>query len=270
MTTAMSKQDAARLKELEAIVDKNLRSLHHVGTALMEIRDSKLYRDTHKTFQQYVEERFSISRPRAYQLIDACTLVDKMSTTVDKNTPSFPVLNERQARALIAVPEEQREEVVQRAKERAGGNGLTARAIREAAADLQPEDVEFETPEEDDDSHATGTTEWKNAISVIDALRVHANEILREIDCLPEGVGFEAASLARNSLKNMLADFKSRVVAVTPYKSCPYCLNVDSECEACLNRGWVNRHQWDVAPKPMKARLIEMETEKTRHSVTIK
>lgn len=64
------------------------------GRALTVIRDARLYRETHATFEAYCRERWQMSRPRAYQLISAAG----MSTTVD---------NERQARALRAVKEEE-------------------------------------------------------------------------------------------------------------------------------------------------------------------
>ena len=40
-----------------------------VGKALLAIRDAKLYRKTHKTFEAYCRDRWEMSRPRAYQLI---------------------------------------------------------------------------------------------------------------------------------------------------------------------------------------------------------
>lgn len=41
------------------------------GAALSAIRDAKLYRETHATFEGYCQERWGLSRPRAYQLIEA-------------------------------------------------------------------------------------------------------------------------------------------------------------------------------------------------------
>jgi hypothetical protein len=80
-----------RLDELEAIIERGVQTFVEVGEALMEIRDSRLYKQTHPSFESYLRERWKMSRPRGYQLIDAA----KLSTTVDT-----PVENERQARAL--------------------------------------------------------------------------------------------------------------------------------------------------------------------------
>ncbi len=62
----------------------------------MEIRDKRLYRQTHSTFEAYCRERWGWSRQRAYQQIEAASYVSSLSTGVDKPE------TERQARALIA------------------------------------------------------------------------------------------------------------------------------------------------------------------------
>jgi hypothetical protein len=80
-----------RLDELEAIIERGVQTFVEVGEALMEIRDSRLYKQTHSSFESYLRERWKMSRPRGYQLIDAA----KLSTTVDS-----PPENEWQARAL--------------------------------------------------------------------------------------------------------------------------------------------------------------------------
>src|SRR5258708_5225134 len=61
----------ARLIHLENVIERGLETFMDVGSALMEIRDSKLYKSTHKTFELYCRERWKISQPRAYQLMDA-------------------------------------------------------------------------------------------------------------------------------------------------------------------------------------------------------
>jgi hypothetical protein len=80
-----------RLDELEAIIERGVQTFVEVGEALMEIRDSRLYKQTHSSFESYLRERWKMSRPRGYQLIAAAEL----STTVDS-----PPENEWQARAM--------------------------------------------------------------------------------------------------------------------------------------------------------------------------
>jgi hypothetical protein len=46
--------------------------------ALIEIRDSKLYRDTFDTFEDYWRERWQMSRFYAYRLMDAAEVSEAL------------------------------------------------------------------------------------------------------------------------------------------------------------------------------------------------
>jgi hypothetical protein len=81
--------EVARLTELEHVIERGLETFIEVGQALMEIRERKLYRETHRTFEEYVKARWSMSGRRARHLISAA----KIGTVV-------PVANESQARAF--------------------------------------------------------------------------------------------------------------------------------------------------------------------------
>jgi hypothetical protein len=91
-----------RLAELEAIVEKGLATFIEVGSALLEIRDSRLYHQTHKTFEDYCRERWEMSRQRAHQLIEASEVARNLSTVVDVSPTS-----ERQVRPLAKLEPEQ-------------------------------------------------------------------------------------------------------------------------------------------------------------------
>jgi hypothetical protein len=97
--------EPARLAELESIVERGLATFVEVGAALLEIRDSRLYHQTHKTFEDYCRERWEMSRQRAHQLIEASEVARNLSTVVDVSPTS-----ERQVRPLAKLePEQQRE-----------------------------------------------------------------------------------------------------------------------------------------------------------------
>jgi hypothetical protein len=108
--TALSPDDAARLAQLEATVEKGLHTFVEVGTALAEIRDSRLYRQTHKNFTDYTRERWGISKPYATQLIGAAAVVENL-VAIATITPA----TESQARPLTLLEPEQQREVWQRA-----------------------------------------------------------------------------------------------------------------------------------------------------------
>jgi len=67
-------------------------------------RDGRLYQPHYPSFEAYCSQHWELSRSRAYQLMDASTVVSNLSTTGD-TTPT----NERQARELVILdPEAQR------------------------------------------------------------------------------------------------------------------------------------------------------------------
>jgi hypothetical protein len=72
-----------RLDQLEAVIERGARMFIEAGIALAEIRDSRLYRDSHATFESYCLDRWQMSRPHAYRLIDAATVANAVSPTGD-------------------------------------------------------------------------------------------------------------------------------------------------------------------------------------------
>lgn len=125
------------------------------GLALMHIRDNELYKQTHRTFEAYCEQRLNVVRSRGYHLISLAKIVQEMSTNVD--TPK--IANEGQARAIKPVLRDHGPEVAAEVlREAADDDGnLTARAITEAAevvtrptvvSDPAPELVEVLTVDE--------------------------------------------------------------------------------------------------------------------------
>ncbi len=96
MSRNLALQERTRLDELEAVIERGLTTFVEVGRALSEVRDSRLYRERFDTFESYCDQRWSLSRPRAYQLIDAAHVAELVSTTVDTGPK-----NEAQARELV-------------------------------------------------------------------------------------------------------------------------------------------------------------------------
>ena len=74
---SLTTTESARLKELESLIDSNV-SL--VGKALFEIRESKLYKQTHGTFEDYCQERFTMSRNYINKQIKAAETVGNLET----------------------------------------------------------------------------------------------------------------------------------------------------------------------------------------------
>ena len=90
-TGALSPAENRHLKSLESRINKGLNTFREVGEALLEIRDKRLYRTEHATFESYCRERWSLDRARAYQLMGAAEVASVIPD----------VANEVQARELL-------------------------------------------------------------------------------------------------------------------------------------------------------------------------
>jgi hypothetical protein len=100
--------------------------------ALKEIHDTKLYKEEYGTFDDFCRAELGIDRTYAYRLLKAADIKESV-----KNVANGDILaNEAQLRALGAVPEERREEVLSKAAE---SGPVTAKSITEAAQDSEPE-----------------------------------------------------------------------------------------------------------------------------------
>jgi len=71
------------------------------GKALAKIRDGRLSRDTHATFEAYCAERWGWSKTHSNRLIESAEVVETF-TTVNTRPPA----PERTARPLATLPKE--------------------------------------------------------------------------------------------------------------------------------------------------------------------
>lgn len=122
----------ATLADLEVVIERGLGTFVKVGEALATIRDQRLYRQGHETFEDYCRDRWGFSASRARQLIGASETV----TAVTVGGGPAPT-NEAQARALTAVKDAPSDaaEAMQRASDNTGGNP-TAEAIADAVTEI--------------------------------------------------------------------------------------------------------------------------------------
>lgn len=167
-TGQLSLFERDRLVELEAVIARGLQTFVEVGAALLEIRESRLYRETHASFGAYLEDRWQMSRQRGYQLIDAA----EVSTVVD-------VASERQARELVPLLREAGDgritEVVQRLEAEFPGERLPPERVerllryrleRRARESARAERTAAGTPVHDDVEVRHG--DFRQALSDLD------------------------------------------------------------------------------------------------------
>ena len=89
------------LGECEAVIERGLKTFCEVGEALLAIRDGRLYRITHSTFEDYCREKWDISRFYAHRLIEASTVIENLRLLpIGNKLPE----TESQARPLTILP----------------------------------------------------------------------------------------------------------------------------------------------------------------------
>lgn len=165
MAALLDLREVAALAECEAVIDRGLRQFYEVGAALVTIRDARLYRATHATFEDYCHERWGLGRRTAYQLIDAAGVVE----SVRHGAQILPA-NERQARPLIKVPAEERPEVWAEAVE-------TAPAGRVTAAHVAAVVEQFRQPDRLAPLYSSASPEWYTPAHVVAAVLDFFDEI---------------------------------------------------------------------------------------------
>jgi hypothetical protein len=96
--TGLTRTDQGRLEELEAVIDAGLPTFQSVGRALLEIRDKKLYRVSHPTFEDYCQSRWGISRQWANRLIrDEAKACAKVSQDLETEFPKSETVQNGEA-----------------------------------------------------------------------------------------------------------------------------------------------------------------------------
>jgi hypothetical protein len=125
------------LATCEAALDNLRLAFTAAGKALQVIRDAKLYREGYATFEAYLAERWEMSRPQAYRLIESWPLAQRLSLS-----PMGDKLNERQVRELLPFADRHGQDaaaVVYQAVAETDGVQVTA-AILHGAVGVLPAD----------------------------------------------------------------------------------------------------------------------------------
>lgn len=182
---ALTAYEADELNRHEATIQRGFDTFIEVGEALLAIRDKRLYRQEYGTFEEYCRQRWGMSRPRAYQLMDASEAVRGLSTIVDK----LPA-TESQARPLTKLDTaEERQEAWQEAVEEAEAEGrkVTAKDVERAVEIVRNPDAVHNHR-----AQGTGENEWYTPVEYIEAAR----EVLGTIELDPA-----SSQLAQKTVK---------------------------------------------------------------------
>lgn len=78
MTTALTVPEQSELVLLESVIVQGLRTFIEVGNALLTIREKRLYRESHDTFEDYCRVRWNMTRRHANRLIQSAEVVENL------------------------------------------------------------------------------------------------------------------------------------------------------------------------------------------------
>ena len=106
------------------------RAFYQAGMALMELRDRRLYRSTHATFEDYCRDRFDYVRRRSYQLIDAAKIYNNLSEKCEQIVHILPT-REGQVRPMSQLNAEEQVLAWETAVEEAGGKVPTGKIVKD-------------------------------------------------------------------------------------------------------------------------------------------
>lgn len=74
----MTDIEHSELVQHEEVIEAGLQTFYEVGTALLAIRDKRLYRAEFGTFEDYCRDRWGFNDRRASQLIQAASVIDNL------------------------------------------------------------------------------------------------------------------------------------------------------------------------------------------------
>lgn len=253
MTTELSMPEMALRMELEREVETAITHQFRGGIALKRLRDERLYRNDWNSWEEYVRDRFQISRTRAHQLIDASEI--KLSPIGDK------IENEGQARAIALVPEKDRPKVLAKA-EKAGG--ITAASITEAAESLEKKkDRVIELDKTDCVIPENIIEDWHRAEATASDLLSK----LSDVKCALEA-GINDQDLIFRELHNTdiaaVKSFVTKIKGVRPYAVCPTCSgHQKAKCILCRGRGFMSEFLWKQCV-PAEVKTIRQKASQCR------
>jgi hypothetical protein len=149
LETASVVPDARRLATLERIIEAGLATFIGVGNALAAIRDERLYRANHTTFERYCKGRWQMGRHNANELIRLAAVAENLGEISPKPTIAS------QVRPLVDLEPEQQREAWKKATETTANP--TAKQVEAAItkeridpfADALPEDPDYFEDDED-------------------------------------------------------------------------------------------------------------------------
>ena len=130
MEQSLAKVEQKELDRCESIIDNGLRTFQEVGSALLQIRDGKLYRAEYKTFEEYCQKRWGMPRQIANRYIlanNTAKILEPFGTKIS---------NIEQTRPMATLQPKEQQQVWKRAVQIAGSTPPTGEQVKAAVREL--------------------------------------------------------------------------------------------------------------------------------------
>ena len=256
-TTLITPFEVAELARLESIIDSGIASIIPSWEALKKIRDTRLYRQTHDSFEKYCKDRFGLAKSVVYRMIEAAEAMEKIgSHPVAKH-----ITTKRQALAIGTVPIEERDRILKEISEsehpRPVDSVLFSNKPDERDEDNQTSIVPGAPNEtnlaqinldEMEDHEPTDLPPAKKRFKTAKEHRFRIWEMANMIDKITGQIqamavmdGGQWLENARIRLVNELNSIKQQIRLTAYYCICPAC---DGEkCKTCKFIGWIAKER---------------------------
>ena len=126
LATPLTAEEKQRLSKLEKVIDAKLGDFFEVGSALMEIKINGLFRETHRNFNVYCQERWGFGRSYANKLIGSAERIQLLPQDLPKPA------NEFQIRPFLKLEPDEFPKKWQTILDAAGAGKVTSRIVEEA------------------------------------------------------------------------------------------------------------------------------------------
>lgn len=265
----LTERESKRLAICEKTIQEGLQTCFDTGWALIEIKDTNLYRENFDSFEEYCQGRFRIGKAHAYRLIASAEVKDSLEDT----KVGEHIVNEAQARELARVPENQRVKVIKAALK--VDENVTAKAIRDIVQTSPTGDMQspmntgtsFKTApqreviELDKEGRAIppkilelwrrAEQESKAGLALISQTRSALRNVQETDDVCYREMNLSATI---SNLDNAYGDLKR----VVPHAVCHICQGLrPDKCAACKGRGFVSKFFWDMCVPEEYKKLLK-------------
>lgn len=203
----LTRTELSRMGQLEESIRRSMQSFVQVGGALKEIRDGRLYRASHNTFEAYCKEQWDFGRQYAFLMIGSSDVVANVNNCL-QTVPT----RECQCRPLMTLAPEQQQAAWVAAVKKAGDAPITAKIVSAAVAELFPKPDAPSVNDDEDDSEQSLSLTWPEALKsasrkkqitsaeVAEMLNVALPDVRKSLSVMDKAFGYQVHRLNNEGL----------------------------------------------------------------------